>query len=392
MIKKFRLIFENMIIAAKHLINRRANIIKEFPKDPYEIIILCRLLVSPIMFKSQLNNEYDYFVYENEGVRITDGSCVPELKCWILEDCTILQNGLIITSDNQFLMINVRGRWVEMAKRIRPDLNRPRQLLKFLIHPIHYYLNDKIYESNHVSLYFTGQICSVYFHWVLEFLPSLRAAKVAESIGLQPKIVINSNLPKYVSESIEAIYGINSPEIGQTYNSSLRGTMIIPEIRPFSGNDYAGTVAEISFLRDQLVKPEMFHTTDEYIFSSREDADSRRILNRQNLLNQLNEFDLREYAPGNHNLKDQILTFANAELIVGPHGSNLTNIVFGEDLTVIEIIGDQPHNRCYEYISESLGFEHVYLNSKKISGNYEIEFSKLENCMLEYGRIYSETS
>jgi hypothetical protein len=101
------------------------------PRDPIQLIILVRLIFTPITHSSELNNEYEHFVYADGDRRITDDNRVPKLKCWLIDGCTVLENGLIISKYNKFLMINLRGRWIEMSSLIRQDIKGIKQLFSF---------------------------------------------------------------------------------------------------------------------------------------------------------------------------------------------------------------------------------------------------------------------
>jgi capsular polysaccharide biosynthesis protein len=168
-------------------------------------------------------------------------------------------------------------------------------------------------------------------------------------------------------------------------NSNL---MIVPEIRPFSGNDYKGTRSEIRFLRKQLRTNSLgLDRSQKSIFCSREDAKSRRVENRDELMETLAVYGFELYSPGLEPLENQIEIFEDADLIIGPHGANLTGIIFADNLTLIEVIGKKPHNKLYEYLCEILGHTHLYLRSKQYGDDFQVSISEVENLLSNFPEL-----
>jgi hypothetical protein len=83
------------------------------------------------------------------------------------------------------------------------------------------------------------------------------------------------------------------------------------------------------------------------IYIRREDANYRKILNDADLINQLRKLDFEIINPQHFEILEQMKIFSNAEVIVTPHGSNMSNIIFCQKGTkIIEISPDL--NNLYE--------------------------------------------
>lgn len=79
------------------------------------------------------------------------------------------------------------------------------------------------------------------------------------------------------------------------------------------------------------------------ILLSRRDAASRRILNEAALAEKLEELDFELVVPGALPVEEQIRLFAEARIIVGPHGSAWANIVYagpGAAMLEVQPLGD----------------------------------------------------
>jgi hypothetical protein len=66
---------------------------------------------------------------------------------------------------------------------------------------------------------------------------------------------------------------------------------------------------------------------------------------------------LRVFDPAGLSMAEQAELFAGAEVIVGPHGAGLTNMIFADpDRCQVVELPMRPHvNRCFGYMAQALG-------------------------------------
>ena len=77
------------------------------------------------------------------------------------------------------------------------------------------------------------------------------------------------------------------------------------------------------------------------IYVTREDSSYRKIINEGDIISLLRENGFRVINPQLYEIEEQIEIFADAEKIISPHGSNLTNIIFCKPGTeIFEIVPD----------------------------------------------------
>ncbi|MEQ6886643.1 glycosyltransferase family 61 protein [Salicola sp. Rm-C-2C1-2] len=93
------------------------------------------------------------------------------------------------------------------------------------------------------------------------------------------------------------------------------------------------------------------------LYLSRNKFGSRGVKNESELITFLSGKGFEVLYPEEMTLEHQILAFLEAEVVVGPHGSALTNLIFSNDIKVIEFFG--------EFVP--LGF---YCYSKVMGHNY----------------------
>lgn len=100
------------------------------------------------------------------------------------------------------------------------------------------------------------------------------------------------------------------------------------------------------------------------IIVTRGSSTTRRWLNEKDCLDALISMGFILIDPNNLSLLQQVEQFQNAEVVIGPHGAGLTNIMFCNTGTkVIEIRsneqgGEYSSANCYEELSSIFGIEH----------------------------------
>ena len=100
------------------------------------------------------------------------------------------------------------------------------------------------------------------------------------------------------------------------------------------------------------------------IYIRREDANYRKILNEGDLINKLRKYDFDIINPQHFEILEQMRIFSNAEVIISPHGSNMSNLIFCKKGTKIIEISPELNNpfeqnisRRYKNIADILNLE-----------------------------------
>lgn len=100
------------------------------------------------------------------------------------------------------------------------------------------------------------------------------------------------------------------------------------------------------------------------IVISRVSSSTRRWINEEVCMQLLSSQGFHSVILENMNLIDQINTFRNADIILGPHGAGFTNLIFASPTTkIVEIRSEKqggPYSSatCYEELSKIIGLEH----------------------------------
>ena len=114
------------------------------------------------------------------------------------------------------------------------------------------------------------------------------------------------------------------------------------------------------FARDLRVQAEASTGKGRRIYVSRRDSQRRRITNE----NEVEDYFLRRgfeiVVLSALSFREQIGTFASADVVVAPHGAGLANTIFcAPDVKIVELMSDAYVNRCFLNLSRALGLDHT---------------------------------
>jgi capsular polysaccharide biosynthesis protein len=91
-------------------------------------------------------------------------------------------------------------------------------------------------------------------------------------------------------------------------------------------------------------------------------ANSRNIINRGEMVEALKRLGFAAVQPEKLSFDEQVLTFANAEIVVCEFGAAMTNIVFcAPGAKVVEIIAEGQHDPWSAHLAAMLELEHIVL-------------------------------
>tara|TARA_B100000965_G_scaffold405462_1_gene439673 strand:+ start:1134 stop:2183 length:1050 start_codon:yes stop_codon:yes gene_type:complete len=109
------------------------------------------------------------------------------------------------------------------------------------------------------------------------------------------------------------------------------------------------------------------------IYIRRVDTTYRKILNEADLIDKLRKQGFDIINPQHFEILEQMKIFSNADLIIAPHGSNMTNLIFCKEKTkIIEICPElgndfeQNISQKYKKIGESLGLDYKIIQADSV--------------------------
>lgn len=204
-----------------------------------------------------------------------------------------------------------------------------------------------------------------YAHWLVDQLPTVRGLqRYRAATGRNPTVLVEPDPPEWILESL-ALVGVEDPvpfdmefvETDRLVVASCRESV------PRNQSVYEPSKADIDWLTSEIQSrvPESSSDYPDRIYVSRENLPGRgrNVTNRAELNSVLEEFEIEVCTPETRSLADQVRLYENAEIIVGPHGAGLTNMIFSRNASVIELLST-PYP-MYEHLAQLSGHEYRVL-------------------------------
>lgn len=215
----------------------------------------------------------------------------------------------------------------------------------------------------HVAV-ITSQAHQRYFHWLFDILPRfdlIRRSKVHVA-----QYVVNAELP-FQRESLE-ILGIPIARVisPQRHTHIEAQGLIVPSLPGLLG---IMTSRSCEFLRETFLQTRLEQPIPKrLLYITRRDALTRRVLNECELLDRMSGYDVETVELEGMSITGQAELFANARLIVAPHGAGIANAVFcPKDSTLIEFMPETYNNPCFEILAGLRSLRYFRIASRSAS-------------------------
>lgn len=225
---------------------------------------------------------------------------------------------------------------------------------------------------------FTGNIAvlsglsnDIYFHWILDVLPKIgllqeAGFKLSEIDGF----IVRDRLP-FQRETLELLNISETRRIDPIQHPHIRGDRLI--VPSFSGHISWPNPQACRWLQRQFLEIETIKNNDtfERIYISRKSAKTRRILNEGEIVEILEKYGFKTVNLETLSVVEQARLFNQAKVIVAPHGSGLTNLVFCQPGTIaIELFSPNYVYHCYWWLSNLAGLNYYYCLGETLPGEY----------------------
>ena len=214
-----------------------------------------------------------------------------------------------------------------------------------------------------------------YYHWFVDYLSRLQTVKhFTEETGHQPTLIVPAGFGGWRAEAL-SFFGYEDDDWVEFSGGRLHvDRLIVPTLRRdveqtapgLNHLTYTTEPAALRWLRKgglaaaTATDPDAEYDRPKRIYLSRQNTPIRRVLNLEELEPVLSEYGITAIQPEERSITEQARLFNEAEVVVGPHGAGLTNILFGTDLTVVSLFGDD-HHPVYYAMCEQLEHEFACL-------------------------------
>jgi capsular polysaccharide biosynthesis protein len=185
-----------------------------------------------------------------------------------------------------------------------------------------------------------------YYHWLIDLLPRVGLLKSAEErLGSFDRFLVNGSRAHYEEASLLAS-GIEREKIQyvNAHDRFLIKDAVIPSMDHFARVIAPWKIEMLRALRDSLPRR---RAATHRLYISRQSAAVRRVLNQSEFEKLLIRSGFAIVELELTSWDDQVSMFANAEVVLAPHGAALANIVFCRPGILVGEIGTRSGYRDF---------------------------------------------
>tara|TARA_B100000579_G_C22828386_1_gene854537 strand:- start:1110 stop:2159 length:1050 start_codon:yes stop_codon:yes gene_type:complete len=194
-------------------------------------------------------------------------------------------------------------------------------------------------------------------------------------------LVIHRNLSNKFRNLIKAICELRGAKVNFNYLDDEFYIFNNSEIPQFFSIEKSVNILQYFFSKILINFKDLNYGKKIYI--RRENATYRKILNEADLIERLKNNGFEIINPNHFEIFEQMKLFSNAELIIAPHGSNLSNIIFCKEGTKIYEIGPKLEKEYeinilnrYSYLSKITKLKYTKIEADSVNVNKHSNIAK----------------
>jgi capsular polysaccharide biosynthesis protein len=227
---------------------------------------------------------------------------------------------------------------------------------------------------------------SLYYHWFLDCLPRILAAEHHQQLTGRPcTLLVPDPLTPWQKESLHRL-GYGGGERILRYASQCHANIRTPGLIAFSSHRHQhATEAPFDALSPATIRQlvtRLCSSTDttsdkdspRRIFITRNQATSRRLINSEAISSHLSSRGFTSIDLEGLSLSKQIALFRNASHVIAVHGAALTNLLYCQHASVLEIFAQQHGIRPdYFQIASINGLNYCHHVCPSLNDSNDIE-------------------
>jgi capsular polysaccharide biosynthesis protein len=230
--------------------------------------------------------------------------------------------------------------------------------------------------GSHATL--ISQWCQAYYHWMTDVLPRLAVLEGAGCADVA--LIVPQNLAVWQQRSLELL---GMADRLTPYGGSLRPEVLVwPRPAAIPGHTPRWACA---WVRERL-GPGTASGRRRRLYLTRRGERQRRVANEGDVWAKLAPMGFEMIDAGKLSLDQQIEVFADAAVVVSPHGGALTNILFARDAVVVELFEASCVNPCYYALAARCEHQYWYLVGRRTDdGHIDVDVAQLAQTLAAAG-------
>lgn len=224
-----------------------------------------------------------------------------------------------------------------------------------------------------------------YYHTLIDNLPRLFALQHPSYRALPVTVLVPGSLTRAEKYFLPRVLPNGAQLVEVARNELYRPEAVL--FSSFLSRQMCGYLPRpyLSFFLENVV-PRRASQRHKRIYITRRDTRvGRRVVNEPELLAMLSRYGYVPYALEELTLPAQIELFYDAEAVVSPHGAGLTNLLFGQQLKVVELHPTNAIYPHYYFLCVALRHEYRFLcgDAPTRHSDFSVNISALETTVRE---------
>lgn len=310
------------------------------------------------------------------------GACtVPAPFVVEIEDATVIGPSALVATDGRVLLESALGSYQRLV-----DASVRALIAGQVPFATRFQRAEERYDDPVFSL--VGPWATDYYHWLTDYLVQVFALETyRERTGTDPTVLLPANPPDWLRDSL-SLAGIDLDRTAEWSGGRARcSRLAVGALRRHTastGDGYIHSPAAAGRLGDRIrdAVPDDEADRSRRLYVSRADAQDRRVRNEDALLSMLGEYGFERIVPGEHTFAEQVRRFADAEVVLGPHGAGLTNVIFAPETTLVELFGSY-RNACFFALARGMGHEYASVTCRPEGADMVADVSAIESFVRE---------
>jgi capsular polysaccharide biosynthesis protein len=213
---------------------------------------------------------------------------------------------------------------------------------------------------------------------MVETVPKVRYLREFEQqTGSAVTVLVPPSGPPFIDETLELLGWPASRVVRATDQMYRAQNLIVPSFPQRTPADFEwiqGEILDAVSTERESVEREGRRSN---VYVSRANAVERRVTNEREVIDVLSDYGFERYYLENRSLVENVRLFNRAEVVVGPHGAGLTDIIFAENCTLIELFGEKV-KEPYELLAGAVGADYEPVYCRADSADIVVDVEKLE--------------
>lgn len=217
----------------------------------------------------------------------------------------------------------------------------------------------------------TGLLNNIYFHWLFDILPRIHLLELAKIHLDKIDYFLVDNRTNFQRETLNILNIPSEKIIKLSFPTHIQADKLI--VPSFPGAIAWMPLWSCDFLREKILGNKLKEKVinNRRIYISRNKCNNRRLINEDEIIEFLQGYNFEVVTLENLSVKQQAELMYEAEIVISPHGSGLSNLVFCQRNTkVIEIFATNYVYPCYWLVSNLVKLDYYYLVGETIGSKH----------------------